>query len=372
MTITEKDMEDLIAENPDKYLGETGLSLLARQFCIGSFRVDLLFRDRHGGKLIVEIQRGTLDRNHMFKVFDYCDEYRERNPREFVEPLLVANIIPHERKRRLSSRGIPFREIPEEAFLKDEQPPIDESETKTIRINQSEKGGNQVPLKSSSRNVNGVLFIPQLTTDKNSELNSAYHSFLRVVLDRKIHREIKAKELIIDSLGKMTHEQFDEFFDLVDNDPTGPWFGPMLNVPNRALIRSCPIDQLNELVVNLVKTQNMKSLGEWRKRGFKGLSYGVASLILYIFQPPKYFVWLKKNHKGLQVLERISFPYPSNTISPESMNSLYKQFNASVTLLRDELSIHERSVDWVLWASCELINNPKNKYLRAYIEGTVE
>jgi hypothetical protein len=37
------------------------------------------------------------------------------------------------------------------------------------------------------------------------------------------------------------------------------------------------------------------------------------------------------------------------------MNSLYTQFNASVTLLRDELSIHERSVDWDLLASCELI-----------------
>ncbi|MBW7992272.1 MAG: DUF91 domain-containing protein [Planctomycetes bacterium] len=371
-TITEKNMEDLIAQNPDKYLGESGLSLVARQYCIGNFRFDLLFMDRHGGKLIVEIQRGTLDRNHMFKVFDYCDEYRERNPTEFVEPLLVANIIPHERKRRLSRRGIPFMEIPEEAFMKDEQPANIESQAKDIPITQPDAMGNQISLRGPSRHTNDVLSVSQLTPEKNYELNSAYHSFVRVVLDRKIHREVKAKELIMGSLGKMTHEQFEDFFDLVDDDPTGPWFGPTLNVPNRALIRACPIDQLNELVVNLVSTQSMKSLGEWRKKGFKGLSYGVASLILYIYEPTTYYVWLKKNHKGLQVLGRISFSYPSNAIAPESMDSLYSQFNASVISWRDELSIHERSVDWVLWAACELVNNPNNRYLRAYIDGSVE
>jgi hypothetical protein len=394
-TITEKDMENLIAANPDKYLGESGLSLVARQYSIGNFRFDLLFRDRHGGILIVEIQRGTLDRVHMFKVLDYCDEYRERNPMEFVEPFLVANIIPHESKRRLSRKGIPFMEIPEEAFFIDEHHTNTETHVKDVPASQPEKVSNQLhtmntktiiakgnnmteeisnqlPTMNTPGHAIGVLSVPQLTAERNDELNLAYHSFVRVVLDRKISREVKAKELLMGSLGKMTHEQFDDFFTLVDKDPTGPWFGPMLNVRNRTLIRACPIDQLNELVANIVSTQSMKSFGEWRKKGFKGLSYGVASLILYIYEPTRYYMWLEKNHKGLQVLGRISFSYPSNTIASETMDSFYSQFNASVISWRDELSIHERSVDWVLWAACELLNNPNNKYLRAYIKGSVK
>ena len=114
--ISEKEMEDAIVRNPSKYLGEEGLKLVARQFSIGNYRFDLLFEDRHGGKLIVEIQRGILDRTHMFKILDYCDEFRDRNPAEFVEPMVIANIIASERKRRLSNRGIQFREIPEIEF----------------------------------------------------------------------------------------------------------------------------------------------------------------------------------------------------------------------------------------------------------------
>jgi RecB family endonuclease NucS len=115
--ISEREMEDAIVLDPTKYIGEEGLRLTARQYSIGAYRFDLLFEDRHGGKLIVELQIGVLDRIHMFKILDYCDEYRDLHPSEFVEPMVIANIIPPERKRRLSHSGIPFREIPETEFI---------------------------------------------------------------------------------------------------------------------------------------------------------------------------------------------------------------------------------------------------------------
>lgn len=114
---TEKAMEDMIAGNPSQFLGESGLKLLGRQFRVGKFIFDLLFEDRSGGKLIVEIQKGTLDRSHMFKVLDYYHEYKEKHPREFVEVMVVANIIPAERKGRLAREGVSYREIPESEFL---------------------------------------------------------------------------------------------------------------------------------------------------------------------------------------------------------------------------------------------------------------
>ena len=47
---------------------------------------------------------------------DYYDEYKSRNPQEFVELMIIANRIPRERRDRLSSYGIAFKEIPETLF----------------------------------------------------------------------------------------------------------------------------------------------------------------------------------------------------------------------------------------------------------------
>ena len=119
--LLEEDMENLIGSNPAKYLEEEGLDLLQRQYTVGNYRFDLLFQDRHGAKLIVEIQRGTLDRNHTYKILDYYDEYKSRNPKEFVELMVVANKITSERRNRLRSYGISFKEIPESVFLGDKK-----------------------------------------------------------------------------------------------------------------------------------------------------------------------------------------------------------------------------------------------------------
>ncbi len=114
---SEKDMEDRIADNPETYLGEKGLTLVGRQVRVGSYIFDLLFEDRHGTKLIVEVQKGTLDRNHTYKILDYYHEFKQRNPAAFIDLMVIANTIPQERKRRLSDWGITFREIPESEFL---------------------------------------------------------------------------------------------------------------------------------------------------------------------------------------------------------------------------------------------------------------
>jgi hypothetical protein len=115
---SEKDMEDVIAENPDKYL-EPGLRLIARQYSIGSYIFDLLFEDRHGTKLIVEIQKGTLDRTHTFKILDYYHEFKAKHHGEFIDLMVIANNISVERKTRLKDLGIEFRELPESIFIKD-------------------------------------------------------------------------------------------------------------------------------------------------------------------------------------------------------------------------------------------------------------
>lgn len=114
--ISEKEMEDQIAASPERFLRERQLTLVSRQLRIGSYIFDLLFQDRHGGKLIVEIQRGTLDREHTYKILDYYDEYRERHPGEFIDVMVVANQITAERKKRLRALGVEFLELSEQDF----------------------------------------------------------------------------------------------------------------------------------------------------------------------------------------------------------------------------------------------------------------
>lgn len=116
---TEKDMENAIICNPEKYIEEEGLKLITQQFHIGKYIFDLLFEDRHRGKLIVELQKGTLDRNHTYKILDYYDEYKESHPKEFIDLMVIANTIPPERKKRLSALGITFKEIPLSEFIHD-------------------------------------------------------------------------------------------------------------------------------------------------------------------------------------------------------------------------------------------------------------
>ena len=114
---SEKDMEDAIVRDPGRYLGEDGLELVARQYRVSNYIFDLLFTDRHGSKLIVEIQKGTLDRNHQYKILDYYDGFREKHPEEFIELMVLANHIPTERKRRLRAWGVEYREVPETEFV---------------------------------------------------------------------------------------------------------------------------------------------------------------------------------------------------------------------------------------------------------------
>jgi hypothetical protein len=115
--LTETMMEDALAADPERFLGESGLKLLVRQFRVGSYIFDILFEDRRGTKLIVEIQLGTLDRNHTYKILDYYEEYKAKQPGEFIELMVVANRITYERRHRLNAHGINWREIPVEKFL---------------------------------------------------------------------------------------------------------------------------------------------------------------------------------------------------------------------------------------------------------------
>ncbi|MBA4408908.1 MAG: hypothetical protein C0397_05745 [Odoribacter sp.] len=168
MRLTERDMEDLIVLSPKRYINEDGLKLVARQYRIGKYIFDLLFEDRYKSKLLVEIQKGTLDRNHTYKIQDYRDEYKQNNPTEFIDVMIIANNIPSERKERLSSWGITFIEITESRFLSD---PLFVDRNTLLSADQTD-----IPVIDQSRNI-----IPNLVEQSNIDSIGGRRNFENII-----------------------------------------------------------------------------------------------------------------------------------------------------------------------------------------------
>ena len=79
-------------------------------------RADLVFEDRHGRLLIVEVKRGKLPRGAIDQLLDYFGMMKHRFPDKPVELMVVANVIPAERRLTCENRDIECREINERTF----------------------------------------------------------------------------------------------------------------------------------------------------------------------------------------------------------------------------------------------------------------
>lgn len=216
----ESQMEDLIARNPDFFLKEEGLKLIDRQFRIGSYIFDLLFEDRHGAKLIVELQRGILDRGHCYKIFDYLDEFKSKNPLDFIDIIIVANEITSERKKMIAAKGIKFLEIPEKDFLEK----LDEfqlSETKN-----DGKNTNEISIIRKVRQKNSRFGSPKQRIDSKKYFVT-FNEFKELLNDyiisgKATQDKLARKKLILDILEEyLNHESHNLsakfIFDLVKN-----------------------------------------------------------------------------------------------------------------------------------------------------------
>lgn len=117
--MTERDFEDILAKYPD--LIEEGLILEGRQVGIGRKHVDLVFRDKHRARLIAELKRGSILREHIGQVLDYEGELLTPDePTDRV--MLIGNRVPPNFRRTLEHHGIEWKELPVQsliAFLRD-------------------------------------------------------------------------------------------------------------------------------------------------------------------------------------------------------------------------------------------------------------
>ena len=111
----ERAMEDAVANCSDLFI-EPGLTLVRRQIVINGRRPDLLFSDSLSRHLLVELQCGRLDEEHLQRHFYYYFDYRAKYPSTHLRLMFVANRLVPQHKEFLDEHGYEFREVPEQDF----------------------------------------------------------------------------------------------------------------------------------------------------------------------------------------------------------------------------------------------------------------
>lgn len=108
-------MEDLLWEHPELLLREP-LKQYQRQKASGVSRADLVLVDSLGRLIVIEVKKGILPRGAIPQAMDHFGSIKSQNPGKIVEPMVVANRIPPERKATLENYHIEWREISEDRF----------------------------------------------------------------------------------------------------------------------------------------------------------------------------------------------------------------------------------------------------------------
>ena len=105
----EKIFEDIVAKYPE--LIEDSLVLKNRQANVKGKRIDLLFEDRHGLRLIVELKVGPIKRDHVAQLMDYEGHFLSPDD-PTIRTMLVGNYVPSNFRNTFDHRGFEWKEIP--------------------------------------------------------------------------------------------------------------------------------------------------------------------------------------------------------------------------------------------------------------------
>ncbi|MGD9579620.1 MAG: endonuclease NucS domain-containing protein [Syntrophorhabdus sp.] len=106
--MNEKDFEDIVSKYPE--IIEEGLELEARQLTILGRRIDLLFRDTFGRKLLIELKVGPIKDEHVGQILAYEGLILSADY-PTLRIMLIANRVPPNIRRSLDHHGIAWREV---------------------------------------------------------------------------------------------------------------------------------------------------------------------------------------------------------------------------------------------------------------------
>jgi len=108
-------MEEVVSRCPDLFI-EAGLHFVRRQIVLNGRRPDILFHDVLNRHLLVELQRGRLDEEHLQRHVFYFYDYRAKYPDTHPRLMFLANRVIPQHKEFLDYHGYEYKEIPEREF----------------------------------------------------------------------------------------------------------------------------------------------------------------------------------------------------------------------------------------------------------------
>jgi len=117
--VLEKNFENVLQRYPE--LIEEDLIFSGRQISISGKFVDLLYIDRFGQKLIIELKKGIIKREHIAQLMDYEGHFLTADNNPNIRVMLIGNRVPINLRNSLDHHGFEWKEIPVTelvAFLK--------------------------------------------------------------------------------------------------------------------------------------------------------------------------------------------------------------------------------------------------------------
>jgi len=106
--MNESQFEHILCKYPE--IIEGGLNCKGRQVNVKGKRVDILFEDRHGQNLIVELKKGPIYRKHIAQLMDY-EGYFLTTDDPTIRVMLIGNRVPPNLRKVLDHHGFEWKEF---------------------------------------------------------------------------------------------------------------------------------------------------------------------------------------------------------------------------------------------------------------------
>jgi len=344
---TESDMEEIIAKYP--VLIEDQLTLLGRQVSLGNLRVDLLFRDRLGDTLVVELKKGVIKREHIGQIMEYSGTLYDEKP---VRLMLVGNRVPQSFRRSLEYHGIEWREITQERFtqfLRQNDRPLLE---RLQKVRPSVVIYKLKPHKLSKRGMKEVSPPRRMDVKKAFQNFSAMRYFVAgegIVEEsvdswqraRKEAKEKYANLFSLENLENLTAEDFGSFLYFRNNRSWTNLYRRGLEATSNMSYLKRALKLLQDESVDLRTRINLILHGG--NYHVKGMGKNIVTAILHVCDKrDRYGVWNGPTEGALKKLGRL----PRRTYNK---GEYYFRINTELNQLKKELKTDLIIVDSFIW-----------------------
>jgi hypothetical protein len=361
----EKTFEDIICRYPE--LIEAGLSYKGRQVVVREKRLDVLFGDRHGQTLIVELKKGTVRREDVGQLLDY-EGYFVSLDDPNVRVMLVGNRVPENLRRSMDNHGFEWREytigflitfLREKCafdllgrFTSEELLALDTREDKPYSTATAKRSSNKrapfAVCASDSLGVNpsGVAAEQAVALIRQDYLE--YPSFCLV----RREAEAKAKEMLDSTLGEMSPKDIRYFLGHMNTESIKDKVGSLTRFGRHFTniiadkICGCP-HEFNHWVGRLWRTEGdnlQDALAAFLTTApIKGAGTLLPTFVLYLRKPAAFNIWTE----NLEANFAVAFSY----CQPPGKNKYerYEHFNRQVIdLLITPCRLAPQEVDLVL------------------------